>query len=311
MLSRVADNLYWFGRYIERTEHVSRFLRVQYFSSLEIQTDRQIDLALKSILSMVDIEHNDDRLLEEYALVTVAMDTSNTSSIKACILNARENLRGSRDHISTELWQLVNKYYRFIVDYPEDYYKTQGLYEFTQKALENCAIIKHSIQNSVIHNEAWALMKMGLHLERSIQILRIMLIKLQDVQKLEENGMPASVISYEVATLLKSVEALDMYKRVYRASPTINQAIEFLTLNTIFSRSVTYNIARLQQYLLEIRPTKMVKPNSVAWNVGRTAEYLKYCTIEDIEKKPAEFLNKILNQTFNFHNLLTKEYLSY
>jgi len=311
MLSRVADNLYWFGRYIERTEHVSRFLRVQYFSSLEIQTDRQIDLALKSILTMVDVEYTDDKLLEEYALVTVAMDTTNTSSIKSCILNARENLRGSRDHISTELWQLVNKYYRFIVDYPEDYYKTQGLYEFAQKALENCAIIKHSIQNSVIHNEAWALMKMGLHLERSIQILRIMLIKLQDIQKLEENGMPASVISYEVATLLKSVEALDMYKRVYRTSPSINNALEFLTLNTIFSRSITYNMARLQQYLLEIRPKKLVTPKSVTWSVGRTTEYLKYCTIEDIEKRPFEFLNKILDQAYNFHNLLTKEYLSY
>ncbi len=76
MLSRVADNLYWFGRYVERTEHVSRFLRVQYFSSLEVQSDRQIDLALKSILSMVDIEHNEGKLLEEYALVSVAMDIS-------------------------------------------------------------------------------------------------------------------------------------------------------------------------------------------------------------------------------------------
>jgi uncharacterized alpha-E superfamily protein len=311
MLSRVADNLYWFGRYIERTEHVSRFLRVQYFSSLEIQSDRQIDLALKSILSMVDVEHNEDKLLEEYALVSVAMDMSNPLSIKSCIQNARENLRGSRDHISTELWQLVNKYYRFIVDYPEDYYKTQGLYEFTQKALENSAIIKHSIQSSMLHDEAWAFMKMGLHLERAIQILRIILIKLQDIQKLEENEMPASVISYELATLLKSVEALDMYKRVFRTSPSTNQVLEFLVLNTIFSRSVTYNMASLQKFLLDIRPNRIIKPNSVTWNVGRTTEYLKYCTTEDIEKKPVEFLTRILNQIYNFHNLLTKEYLLY
>ena len=311
MLSRVADNLYWFGRYIERAEHVSRFLRVQYFSSLEIQTDRQLDLALRSILSMVDIQQGGEKLMEEFTLVAVAMDISNPSSIKSCIQNARENLRGSRDHISTELWQLVNKYYRFIVDYPEEYYKTQGLYEFTQRALENCAIIKHSIQNSMIHDEAWAFMKMGLHLERAVQILRIMLIKLQDVEKLEENEIPASVIAYEVGTLLKSVEGLDMFKRVYRTSPTLTKALEFLVLNTIYTRSVTYNMAALQQFLLEIRPTKTVKPNSVTWNVGRTTEYLKYCTSEDIEKKPTEFLNKVLNQIYNFHNLLTKEYLSY
>ncbi len=311
MLSRVADNLYWFGRYIERTEHLCRYLNVQYFSSLEAHMEEQNELFLQSILTMVGIEHDKEKILEEETLVKVALDTDNPSSIKSSVVNARENVRGARDLISNELWQIVNKFYRFIVDYPEDYYKTKGLYDFTQTTIENCAIIKHNIQNTLLHDEVWAFVKMGMHLERAVQVVRMILSKLHDIKKLEELKVPASVISFQMATLLRSVESLDMFRRIYRATPTVNQTLEFLVLNKIFSRSVTYNLAALQSFLLEIRPNKNIKPNSIEWKVGRSTEYLKYSTIEDIEKKPIEFLSKTLDYLYNLHNLLTKEYLSY
>lgn len=311
MLSRVADNLYWFGRYIERTEHICRFLNVQYFSSLETQLDVQYDLVFQSILSMVGIEYDSENLLEEDTLVKVALDDSNGASIKSSVLAARENVRGARDLISNELWQIVNKFYRFIVDYPEEYYRTKGLHDFTQTTIDNCAIIKHNIQNTLLHDEVWAFINVGIHLERAVQIMRMSISKLEDVQKLEEMEAPASVISYQMGTLLKSAEAMDMFRKVYRTSPTVNQTLEFLVLNKLFSRSVTYNLAALQQFLLQIKPNKIIQPNSLEWNVGRTTEFMKYSTIADLEKKPIDFLSKTMNYMHNLNNLLTKEYLSY
>jgi uncharacterized alpha-E superfamily protein len=311
MLSRVADNLYWFGRYIERTEHLCRFLNVQYFSSLETQLDVQYDLVFQSILSMVGIEYDSENLLEEDTLVKVALDDSNQASIKSSVLAARENVRGARDLISNELWQIVNKFYRFIVDFPEDYYRTKGLHDFTQTTIENCALIKHNVQNTLLHDEVWAFIKVGIHLERAVQIIRMSISKLEDVQKLEEMEAPASVISYQMGTLLKSAEAMDMFRKVYRTSPSVNQTLEFLVLNQLFSRSVTYNLAALQQFLLQIRPNKVIVPNSLVWDVGKVTEYLKYSTIADLEKKPIDFLSKTMNYMYNLNNLLTKEYLSY
>jgi uncharacterized alpha-E superfamily protein len=311
MLSRVADNLYWFGRYIERTEHICRFLNVQYFSSLETQLDIQHEFVFQSILSMVGIEYDSENLLEEDTLVKVALDDSNAASIKSSVLAARENVRGARDLISNELWQIVNKFYRFIVDFPEDYYRTKGLHDFTQTTIENCAIIKHNIQNTLLHDEVWAFINIGIHLERAVQIIRMSISKLEDVQKLEEMEAPASVISYQMGTLLKSAEAMDMFRKVYRTSPSVNQTLEFLVLNKLFSRSVTYNLSELQQFLLQIRPNKVIEPDSLEWNVGRTTEYLKYSTIADLEKKPIDFLSKTMDYMYNLNNLLTKEYLSY
>jgi uncharacterized alpha-E superfamily protein len=91
----------------------------------------------------------------------------------------------------------------------------------------------------------------------------------------------------------------------------VNQTLEFLVLNKLFSRSVTYNLSELQQFLLQIRPNKVIEPDSLEWNVGRTTEYLKYSTIADLEKKPIDFLSKTMDYMYNLNNLLTKEYLSY
>jgi uncharacterized alpha-E superfamily protein len=260
---------------------------------------------------MMGISQEKENILEEDTLVKVALDTTNPSSIKSSVLAARENVRGARDLISNELWQIVNKFYRFIVDFPEEYYRTKGLHDFTQTTIENCALIKHNIQNTLLHDEVWAFTKVGIHLERAVQIMRMIISKLEDVQKLEEIDAPSSVISYQMATLLKSAEAMDMFRKVYRTSPTIIQTLEFLVLNKIFSRSVTYNLSALQQFLLEIRPNKIIKPDSLEWKVGRAAEYMKYSTIADLEKKPIDFLEKSMDYMYNLNNLLTKEYLSY
>ena len=41
MLSRVADHLYWFGRYLERAEHTARVLNVQAHLALEEKVERR------------------------------------------------------------------------------------------------------------------------------------------------------------------------------------------------------------------------------------------------------------------------------
>ena len=68
MLARVANNLFWMGRYIERSEHVARYLNVNYFSSLDAPNlksqDRQF--VLRSMLFMVgDPEEDSEKFLKE------------------------------------------------------------------------------------------------------------------------------------------------------------------------------------------------------------------------------------------------------
>ncbi|PIB36099.1 hypothetical protein BFP72_12185 [Reichenbachiella sp. 5M10] len=311
MLARVADNLYWFGRYIERSEHLSRYLNVQYFSALDTTSDLQRELALKSIINMVGLDESSEYAFEEDILVAVAMDEGNSASIKSCMHFARENARGARDLISTDVWNAMNKFYRFIHDYPEDFYKTKGLYDFTNTTIENCAIIKYRVESTMLHDEVWAFIKMGLHLERAIQVTRILISKFNDINELEESKENHSVASFQLGSLLKSAEGLDMYHREYSILPQEKQVLEFMVLNERFPRSIAYNISELQQYLLQVGVRKNTEKNSIEWSIGRKSEFLKYCTVEEIEDDPLAFLGDTLTYLNQLNNLLSKEYLNY
>lgn len=312
MLARVADNLYWFGRYVERVEHLSRYLNIQYFSALDTTSDLQRDLALNSIVQMVGLQNAPEHYdFEEDLLVAVAMDESNETSIKSCTHFARENARGARDLISVELWNAINKFYRFINDYPEDFYKSQGLYDFTQTNIENCSIIKNRVQSTMLHDAVWAFIKMGLHLERASQICRILITKFNDISQVEHDKVSKSVISFQLGTLLKSAEGLDMYHREYSILPQQRETLEFMVLNARFPRSIAYNISSLQQYLLLLSPRKNTEKNSIEWSIGRMSEYLKYLTVEEFEEDPVSFLTETQSYLNELNNLISEEYLNY
>ena len=313
MLARVADNLYWLGRYIERCEQISRYLNIQYFSSLDTDFEKQKEIALKSVAHMVGIEIDaeDNYSFEEEILVSVAMDESGANSIKSCVHFARENARGARDVISVELWNAVNKFYRFIHDFPEDYYKTKGLHDFTQTTNEHCSIIKNKIQSSLLHDQVWAFVKIGLNIERATQVNRMLLSKLNDMDELAEYKATKSMESFQWAMMLKSVEGFDMFRRAYSQLPNQKSVLDFIVLNSKFPRSISYNINELHKYIHLISQVKDIEKNKLLWSIGKMSQRLTYMTIDEFTDRPFVFLMETLTYLNRLNNRLSKKYLNY
>ena len=109
MLARVADSLYWIGRYIERAEHVSRLSAVMLNATLDhtqgaVQTGR-IGLAALG-------EPDSGRANQTYeAAHDLALDRTDSGSVVVSLARARENARQVRDQISTETWERLNMLY--------------------------------------------------------------------------------------------------------------------------------------------------------------------------------------------------------
>src|SRR5664280_2296658 len=116
LLSRVANAVYWLGRYIERAENVARFLDVNHNLMLDLPQDYADQWQ-----PIVDITGDRARFLERYGAATqasvvrfLAFDPQNPNSIYSCVLAARENARSVRETISSELWQQINSLYLLI-----------------------------------------------------------------------------------------------------------------------------------------------------------------------------------------------------
>ena len=100
MLSRVADNLYWMSRYLERAEHTARLLDVNLNLMLDESAagvDRRWQRLLSAMGNPPDLAWGGDAYQIAHILT---FDGSNRSSITSCITSARFSICGRK--ISTD-----------------------------------------------------------------------------------------------------------------------------------------------------------------------------------------------------------------
>ncbi len=311
MLSRVAGNLYWMGRYIERTEHLARYLKVQYFATLDAPIAQDPEFFLESIMNMVGLPYEEGALMEEDVLVSVALDEENPSSIMSSVNHGRENARAARDVISLEVWETINKYYHFVNNYPVDIYKTRGLYDFTNHVMEYCSVVRGNINNTLLHDEVWALIRLGTHMERAAQIARLLWSKLYDIEKLRVRMPDISLDAYQWSTVLKTAEAIDMARKYYKRSPTQENALDFLVLHQRFPRSILYNLDQSAYYMSVITDEAIGKRDSASFELNRMADSLKYFEVQDFEPDVLTFLHNTLNDIYGICGKFEKDFLSY
>src|SRR3954447_26170493 len=115
MLSRVADTIYWMGRYMERTHGMLHVLRTNYISS----QDSLNDFSWKPLLSNYTSNLTSDEITgsekdSQKVFQSLIWDKMNDASAYNNITQARENARAIQDHITKEVWQCLNNYYHFI-----------------------------------------------------------------------------------------------------------------------------------------------------------------------------------------------------
>ena len=126
MLARCALDLYWMARYLARAQHLGRLLQLQV-ESLADSSIREIHYGwVRIYLSLgrmppvggLELHADDDfTLADSYALAgDLTFEKLNPGSLWNCLLRARENARQTRNYISGEMWQCINRAFLSIRD---------------------------------------------------------------------------------------------------------------------------------------------------------------------------------------------------
>src|SRR5687767_11709057 len=99
MLSRVADALYWMGRYAERAEHAARVLGVAQNMQLDL-----VEVQPSGAAGHWQ-ETTEALAMPRLPLARLVFDEQESTSVIAAMSRARENARQVRDIISSEMWE--------------------------------------------------------------------------------------------------------------------------------------------------------------------------------------------------------------
>lgn len=314
MLARVADNLFWMGRYIERAEHTARYLNVNYFSSLDApnSTSQSREFVMRSMLYMVGEPAADDQKIDEdRVLHRIGMDREFGPSVINSICYARENAHSARDLISTELYESINKFYHFADNYPVKKFVKTGLYEFTSQVTEMTAVLRGKIRGTLLHDSIYAIIMMGVNLERALQITRIINAKYNDAKMSPGSYGDRFRNSYEWTTLLKCAESYDMMRRHYKKTPNSLCTLEFLILNPNCPRSVMNSLNQVYRHVCTLDPVKIRDKDSTAFMVGKIRAEYQFKRVEDIEGNIQKFIEDILNELSAIGARMEKEFFHY
>jgi uncharacterized alpha-E superfamily protein len=268
LLSRIAESLFWIGRYIERSDGTARILDVHLQLLLEDPWIEE-NLACRSLLSVMGTEVDDDAdVTRADVLALLAVDRNQPASIAYSLAAARENARRAREVVSTELWEVLNttraRMPRKVA--------TDKVHEFFGWVRERAALAVGIIESSTSRDEAWSFFTLGRSIERADMTARLLATR-----QLTEASGPSWT------TILRSVGAYEAYLRTYRGVPSARNAAEFLLLDRLFPRSILFSVTRAEQCMRDLdRGDRVGVTDQAQRLLGQIRSELEYRPIADI-----------------------------
>ena len=131
MLARNAESLFWIGRYVERADDTARILDVSVHQLLEDSTVDPDDRTCRDRCSACSGSPRPRTMSSTRRSLTdlVAFSARPPGSIVDSISHARENARGAREVVSTEMWECLNTTYNALAERQREA-KRVGPHEF-------------------------------------------------------------------------------------------------------------------------------------------------------------------------------------
>lgn len=273
MLSRIADAMFWTGRYIERADQTARILDVNLQAITEDAASPVEDRlrSLYRIFGITDVPA--EQLSAQGVLDTLATDRVNPSSIAGSLQTARENARGAREVLSTDVWESLNT---ARLELPRTVHPSR-MHGFFRWAKDRCAVTTGLIDASMTRDEAWLFLRIGQLLERVDMAARI----------LQAHDLDGAVDG-STALVLRTCSAHEAYIRTYRGQVRSADAIAFLLLDSIFPRSVAHCLLELEEALDRLSKLhghafdRFGTEDPAQRSVGRALASLRYRSLEDL-----------------------------
>ena len=302
MLSRTADHLFWMARYMERAENTARMLDVNYQTSLLPQSADAAEQGWKGLLSISELSGD---FASRYGKVTarsvmeyMVSDPENGSSIRNCLMAARENARAVRGTLTTEVWETQNQtwleFQRMVAS--EAFLKDPGA------AFEWVKFRSHLSRGvtvgTMLQDDAFHFLRIGSFLERADNTARLLDVKFHAVEsefyggpdgmrqsqsQSQEDAPPSGrdveYDFYHWSAILRSVSGFEVYRKVYRNVIRPEKVAELLILRPDMPRSLA---ACTQEVLSNLTMIANEQSSETLRRAGRLRADLQYGRIDEI-----------------------------
>ena len=314
MLSRSAQGLYWMGRYLERTQHLSRLLELQA-AALVDRPVREIYFGWQRIYSsmsrqppggVLEIDFDDDfTLADSYTLADdLTFEGLNPCSLWSCLALGRENARQMRHCISGEMWTSLNLSYLRVQRLSiQDIWTTSPESFYAQTSAEINTFLGIA-STTMYRDDGWRFMRLGRFIER-VQLSADLLMA----------HLAAGTVNKEDSdddwtSLLRAYRAFDAYNRRYSVEVHPERVLELLVVDPMLPNSLCQSIDAAGVELTGLAPGPDTGPSVAARRLVSRIAAMVHDYWPDREDHEA-FLRQVNDSSRELHHLVTAAYFDY
>jgi uncharacterized alpha-E superfamily protein len=239
MLSRIAELVYWIGRFIERAEDVSKMVSSYHYSATQLGSLEERSGLHDLIAAFGEHEDVETSTFRSTANWWVTAPT-NPTSVLSCIRGARENARRAREVLSLDVWESLNGTASTL----ESLISAGASYEVVADRVPGYTrALFGVVETTTPRDEAWEVFRLGTMLERAAMTLRAVLIGAEAVERLPDDD-PLALHAWTVT--LRACSALDAYRRTSVAVPHGPAVVTLLLQSVTCPRSVLFALREVQ-----------------------------------------------------------------
>lgn len=300
--SRIAEQLYWVGRYAERLEFATRLLRVTMRHLIGETGRRQKDqiAACLELMTAAGIPPRDPKAKTGQLfswLIELVHSQHSQSGLGSLVRALLSNAAAARDRLSDDTWRFFNRL-DDILHPPANPPHAGELAETLDTMILHLAAFAGMQAENMTRGQGWRFLEIGRRLERALGTLALL-------------QTAASVGDHEesrvLEPLLETCDSVMTYRRRHFSKPRWDAVCGLLFIDQTNPRSVAYQIAMLQRESENFPgdPNTGLFPQIVARLALLDEPFLSP------EPKTPEELENFGNSLEELSDLLTQHYFSH
>lgn len=229
--SRIAEQLYWVGRYSERVELVTRMLRVA-LRSTEGESGRrqrgQLEACLRLMAGSGLLGKGVGKMTSVGQLAGLIFEKNIPGSLTQWIDALISNAASARDRLSDDTWIFFNQL-KGVVDHASRDFRAADLLRTLDRMLLHLAAFSGMQAENMVRGQGWLFLETGRRTERARGGLSLLRRASADEAMLEP--------------LIEICDSVMIYRRRYFSKPEWEGVVELLFKDRNNPRSVGYQIA--------------------------------------------------------------------
>jgi uncharacterized circularly permuted ATP-grasp superfamily protein/uncharacterized alpha-E superfamily protein len=250
--SRVADNLFWLGRYLERADWTMRVIRASLGRRIEYldagPTRQAGDLVLEMLL---------DKSMQAWRTDDLPPAGRRSLALAGRLATRRDGHYGllgsfdgiyrvaslTRDRLSLEAWRSLSA---FQVDDAWQRRMAEAsaseLQDEVEDKLSLVATFNGHMHENMTRNFGWLFLDMGRRLERAFNLCDTLSVLFNEPEAEEEENQHLNFI-------LRLADSYITYRSRYRVQPMLPLVLDLLVMDETNPRSVAFQLASLTSHL--------------------------------------------------------------